>query len=79
MSKLQIEKIFFDFMDNPEVEDNEKVSISRDYAINQINSQHIMDCDDVYDLLTGVGYEYEKQGFINGFCHALQMMKAVAL
>ena len=78
MSKLQLERIFFDFMDNPEIEDNERITIANEQAINQISSQ-TMDCDDVYDLLTGLGYEYEKQGFINGFCHAMQMMKVVAL
>lgn len=77
MSKL--EKIFLDFMDNPEIEDSEKVILANEQAIDRISSQHIMDVDDAYDLLTGVGYEYEKQGFINGFCHALQMIKAVAL
>ena len=78
MSKLQLEQIFFEFMDNPEIEDNERITIANEQAINQISSQ-AMDCDDVYDLLTGLGYEYEKQGFINGFCHAMQMMKVVAL
>lgn len=77
MSKLQLEQIFFEFMDNPEIEDDEKILIANEQAMNRISS-HPMDCDDIYDLLTGIGFEYEKQGFINGFCHAIQMMKAIA-
>lgn len=73
MSRI-LEEIFIDFMENHETEDNENVRRSNERALSYFAGIAATDRTDAEDVLTGLGYEYEKQGFMNGFLYALRFI-----
>ena len=73
-----IEEIFIDFMEQNEVQDSTKVKRANKRVINYLGDVANVNKADVEDMLTGLGYEYEKQGFINGFKYALSLKKGGA-
>ena len=75
MSRI-LEEIFIDFMENHETEDNENVRKSNERALSYFTGI-TADKNDAEDMLTGLGYEYEKQGFMNGFLYALRFKGGV--
>lgn len=74
-----IENIFIDFMENNEVVDSAKIKKTNEIVLNYLESVAKIKKDDVDDMLSVLGYEYEKQGFINGFAYALHLTKEGAL
>ena len=70
-----MEEIFIDFMEQNEVKDSTKVKRANKRVLNYLGAVANVNKADVEDMLSGLGYEYEKQGFINGFEYALRLKK----
>lgn len=77
--KRRLEEFFADFMENYETEDSANVKSSTEQVLGYISNASDVNKTDVDDMLTGLGYEYEKQGFMNGFQYALRLQKGGAL
>lgn len=55
-----VEEIFKNFMETQETEDNAQVKAASRNVMDYISNTSKVDITDVDDLLTGLGYEYEK-------------------
>lgn len=74
-----MEEIFNDFMETHDTNDSTKVEKANKRVLNYLGAVSTANKADVDDMLTGLGYEYEKQGFINGFKYALSLRKGGAM
>lgn len=64
---------YIEYMENHDVEDTAEVRQSTARALEYFGRITGMDKADIEDMLSYLGYEYEKQGFINGFQFAMQV------
>lgn len=65
--------VFIGFMENADVEDGRAVQRANKRMLAYLDKVSSIDKMNVEDMLTKVGYEYEKQGFLNGFQYALHL------
>lgn len=65
--------IFIDFMKSTDVEDCPAVRRANKRMLAYLNKISSIDKLGVEDMLTRVGFEYEKQGFLNGFRYAVHL------
>lgn len=70
-----IEDMFTDYMENNNVEDGTAVRRSYKRVLSYLAAILPVDKKNVDDMLTMLGYEYEKQGFVNGFTYALSIVQ----
>lgn len=70
-----MEEIFIDFMETNETKDSAKVKRANKRVLSYLRAICNVNQSDIDDMLTGLGYEYEKQGFINGFKYAISLNK----
>ena len=68
-----LEQIFADFIENHALEDSAEVKMTTESAISYLKENEVIDTEDIEYLMTNLGYEYEKQGFVNGFLYGLQI------
>lgn len=67
-----VEDIFNDYMQENDVQDSPKIRRANKRLFKYLGAISNVNKTDIEDMLTMVGYEYEKQGFVNGFVYALQ-------
>lgn len=69
----KVEDIFVDYMNNNDVEDNAEVKQSSARLLSYFGGIAGADKSVIDDMLSYLGYQYERQGFINGFTYAVQI------
>lgn len=75
MNKTAYGVIFDGYMQTREIEDCMRLKEVKRKIVDYICTIRPKCRDDIEDLLTLLGYEYERQGFSNGFEHALETSK----